>query len=537
MHVKTINNLLIALLVFLWAVITAVKFLFMGYSFDSLIPRQAYDVQIETRANGYGSDLKITHFLPPTNELGQRVENEVIDAGLSNYTIDASDRNRKITYRFAQAFGPLQTKFSFRVRPREIRYTIPDYLSYPVEVPDYLKTYLKATKAVQSKDPVIERTARRLELYENENAVSIVRTIFDYVHKEIKPANFSGETDAVLTCKLGEASCNGKSRLMVALCRQMGIPARLVGGLILQQGSKRTTHQWLEVRLGEYWVPFCPLNGHFGVKPRNYLVAYRGDHAYFRHTKNIRFDYSFTASGRLVPKEQNMGSHKVLDIVNIWQVFKQAGIPLNLLRFVLIIPVGALVTILFRNVIGLQTFGTFLPALIASAFLGTGLLWGSLIFGGIISAGAALNYVLSKLRLLHTPKLTIIMVFVVFALLFSSMFGIKTGHSHLAQTFFFPLAVLTITIERFFIIGQERGTAKSFVILGTTMLVVAFCYMVMSSLFLQMAVVILPETYLLVLACSLYLGRWTGLRISELFRFRHIVFAPVRESRVPGGES
>lgn len=36
------------------------------------------------------------------------------------------------------------------------------------------------------------------------------------------------------------------------------------------------------------------------------------------------------------------------------------------------LPLGALVVVLFRNVIGVPTFGTFLPALIAAAAGGRG---------------------------------------------------------------------------------------------------------------------------------------------------------------------
>jgi transglutaminase-like putative cysteine protease len=50
----------------------------------------------------------------------------------------------------------------------------------------------------------------------------------------------------VTAAKLGEASCNGKSRLFIALARRAGIPSRLVGGVILSTGVKRTSHQWVE---------------------------------------------------------------------------------------------------------------------------------------------------------------------------------------------------------------------------------------------------------------------------------------------------
>ncbi|MEL7219627.1 MAG: transglutaminase family protein, partial [Pseudomonadota bacterium] len=93
--------------------------------------------------------------------------------------------------------------------------------------------------------------------------------------------------------RLGRASCNGKGRLFVALARTNGIPARLVGGVILNEGSKKTSHQWLEVLIEGRWVPFDPTNGHFATLPENYLRLYTGDHALFRHTRNINFDYLF----------------------------------------------------------------------------------------------------------------------------------------------------------------------------------------------------------------------------------------------------
>jgi hypothetical protein len=303
-----------------------------------------------------------------------------------------------------------------------------------------------------------------------------------------------------------------------------------VGGLILQRNNKRTTHQWVEVYVHGSWIPFCPLNGYYASKPANYCVFYRGDYSFFKHSSDIGFDYTFSIRKRLVAKDENFGEHRLFDIINVWNTFSKAGIPLHVLSVVLVIPIGALVTIIFRNVLGVHTYGTFLPALIAYAFLSTGLFWGTLIFTGIIVSGAVVNLGLSYLRLLHTPRLTVIMVFTIMVLLSIGMAGVHFGNTQITQAFFFPLAILSITIERFFTIGQERGLKKSFVILLWTVVVVFFCYLVMSSLFLQMVVVVMPEVYLLIIACALYLGHWTGLRISELMRFKNLIF-PVSERR------
>ncbi len=150
----------------------------------------------------------------------------------------------------------------------------------------------------------------------------------------------------------------------MALARAAGIPARLVGGLILEPGTKKTSHQWVEAYVAGHWVPFCPTNNHFAELPERYLTLYYGDEALFRHTSDINFDYRFEVTSQLVPSPKAKASFKLF---NVWALFERMGLSFSLLRTILMLPIGALVVVLFRNVIGLPTFGTFLPALIAAA--------------------------------------------------------------------------------------------------------------------------------------------------------------------------
>ncbi len=158
----------------------------------------------------------------------------------------------------------------------------------------------------------------------------MLKSIFNYTHS-LEPRPFKGLTDALTAARLGEGSCNGKSRLFVALARRAGIPARLVGGLILDSGRKNTSHQWVEAYVGGYWIPFDPLNGHFASLPSNYLELYRGDKFLFSHTPNINFDYSFTIQKRLVanPSLVNELRFHPFNAYVAWQAFETIGIPLG----------------------------------------------------------------------------------------------------------------------------------------------------------------------------------------------------------------
>jgi hypothetical protein len=161
----------------------------------------------------------------------------------------------------------------------------------------------------------------------------------------------------------------------------------------LASGNNSVIHHWVEAYLGNQWVPFDPAHRRFAELPDDYLVVYYGDETFFQRTSNADFNYTFNIKRRLFPKDDDTSNLAMysLNIMNVWPLFQRAGISLDLLRIILMIPVGAIVTIIFRNVIGLETFGAFLPVLIASAFRETGLFWGLMTFAAIIFLGGKIE--------------------------------------------------------------------------------------------------------------------------------------------------
>jgi hypothetical protein len=82
------------------------------------------------------------------------------------------------------------------------------------------------------------------------------------------------------------------------------------------------------------------------------------------------------------------------------------------------------------------------------------------------------------------------------------------------------MVILTGMIERFWTLETEDSTTSSFRTLLGTMLIAASI-----ALFLSLHAVVnhmfrYPETLGLVMAGQLLLGRYTGYKLSELFRFR-----------------
>ena len=60
------------------------------------------------------------------------------------------------------------------------------------------------------------------------------------------------------------------------------------------------------------------------------------------------------------------------------------------------VPVGGFLLVILRNVIGISTFGTFMPVLIALAFRETQLLWGIIFFSVLVALGLTIRFYLDR---------------------------------------------------------------------------------------------------------------------------------------------
>ncbi len=491
----------------------------LGYSLVDVLPVTQYEVTYALQLDGHGGDVHVRTFLP-SNDAHQAISDERdVSSGL-HLTQTVVGANRVATWVGAEVPDNAEIRHSFKVLTHRIEYAIPRDLEVPASYAPSTAVFLRPEKDIQVDAPEIEETVRRIGA-DGGTLLERLRRIYDFT-AGLAPRPFKGTTDALSALRLGEASCNGKSRLFVALARSSGIPARLVGGLILTPGSKRTSHQWVEAYVAGHWVPFCPTNRHFAELPQHYLTLYYGDEALFKHTSDINFEFRFEARAALVPSPRAKASFTFLDV---WGLFDRLHLPFSLLRTILMLPVGALVVVLFRNVVGMPTFGTFLPALLAAAAGGTGAGWGVLAVVLVVGAVACTRWGLQRLELLHSPTLAILLAAVVFTLLLVAMLAERLGAPSLTQVTFFPIAVLAICAERFYLSLTEHGGMVAGKELAGTLAVMLAAYVVMNSLALQVLLIGFPEMLFLVVAANVYLGRWVGVRLSEYRRFRGLLFA------------
>jgi len=306
------------------------------------------------------------------------------------------------------------------------------------------------------------------------------------------------------------------------LLRIADIPARPVHGVVLEP-ERRGAHfiTWLEVHDGRQWVSMFP-SGKRPVLPKNTLRWWNGRQPLavlsggkdLNHTLAVSRSYEFALDSAL-----DRGRALELKLVE----YSMFGLPVqtqSVYRSLLVIPVGILLLVILRNVVGVKTFGTFMPVLIAIAFRQTQLIWGILFFALVVGVGLSVRFYMEQLKLLLVPRLAAVVVVVVITLAAISILSHKLGFDRGLSIGLFPIIILAMTIERMSIVWEERGALESIQQAIGSLVVGALCYLLMKVAIVEHLVFVFPELLLVLLALILLLGRYSGYRLTELRRFR-----------------
>lgn len=209
-------------------------------------------------------------------------------------------------------------------------------------------------------------------------------------------------------------------------------------------------------------------------------------------------------------------------MITLWALAVRSQVPLPALNLILVLPLVAFFLVIIRNVIGLETFGTFSPMLLSLAFLTTGLGWGLAVFAVIVGLGTGLRLVLQRLRLHLVSRVAILIAVVAVSMVGLTVIGAVFGVGALLHTSIFPMVIMANMIENFTNTQLERGTMEALRLTLSTLLVATCSYVGIEDTGLKSLVLTFPEILIAVIGIELLLGRWRGLRVLEYVRFYHI---------------
>mgnify|MGYP000762536037 FL=1 len=205
-----------------------------------------------------------------------------------------------------------------------------------------------------------------------------------------------------------------------------------------------------------------------------------------------------------------------------WFDYSIYNLPLNeqnTLKWLMIFPLAILVVVLMRNVVGIQTMGTFTPMLIAMSLVKTGFWPGLICFSVILGVGLLIRAGLSKLNLLPVPRISAVVIFVILIMQALAIVGYQWKWEIASSALFFPIIIMAWIIERASITWEEDGAANATKEIIYSVLVAVITYFVIVNEDIRHIMFAFNEFNLVILFVVMLLGTYTGYRLTELTRF------------------
>jgi hypothetical protein len=463
--------------------------------------REVWTVEARITFEGKNDPVRLTLLLPRSTFRYSIINDAFISQGYGLSTSE-NEGNREAVWTIRTARGPQTIYYRAEVRQAERRQPPAK------EKPPPPKSRLEGPELAAAQALLQEAQ------WKSADTESLVLALLKYLHQPQPDDNLK----FLLNTRPAETD---RIELAVQILALVGVSARSVHGLRLQESGERPRLlHWLEVFDRGRWRPFDFAAAKAGIAD-DYLAWWRGPSslAQVRGGEGLQIGFSVSldqeASIRLAGKGRAFKPALLK--------FSLFSLPLHtqqVYRVLLMVPVGAFLLVILRNVIGLSTFGTFMPVLIALAFRETRLLHGLALFSLLVGLGLLVRFYLDRLKLLLVPRLAAILIIVVLLMVAVSLAAHRLGIPQGLNIALFPMVIITMTIERMTIVWEERGPGEALKQGLGSLLAAAITYTVIHNRQVQHLIFVFPELLLLVLAATLLLGRYTGYRLVELHRFR-----------------
>ncbi|PTT28202.1 inactive transglutaminase family protein [Pseudomonas sp. HMWF021] len=495
-------KILITILVLLGVSVTAYQIFVLGIPVTEDATDDLWNIDAKVEFVASTKDpVKIQMFVPPLSRDYVSLNESFIS---NNYgvAVNRVDGNRKVTWSARRAKGNQTLYYRLVLTKR-----------YTAEKTKIKGPTFRDSMAIEGP----EKIAAEALLAPIRQHSADVETFIGEAIKRVNNAN----DDNVKLLLAGDPSTPHKAKIVELLLSIAHVPVEKVHTIRLVADQPQTPELWLRSFNGSDWLYFNPETGEQGL-PTDRLLWWTGDENLITIEGAKKANVTFSLNN----SEMNAIRLAKLTDENTDANFLEYslyGLPLQTQQTFMImvmIPIGVLVILILRNLIGLQTLGTFTPVLIALAFRETQLGFGILLFTVITALGLSLRSYLEHLKLQMLPRLSVVLTFVVVLIAAISLFSHKLGLERGLSVALFPMVILTMTIERLSITWEERGASHAMKVAIGTLFAASLAHLIMTVPELVYFVFTFPAILLILVGFMLAMGRYRGYRLTELVRFK-----------------
>jgi hypothetical protein len=323
-------------------------------------------------------------------------------------------------------------------------------------------------------------------------------------------------SDAVVLGSLTEAQ---KAIVMVSVCRRLNIPSRVVAGVALSDDPDARIMTWVEVHENNSWVPYYPEKGFAKELPAQYVTIDKKGQGILTYQDIDVMNWGIEIEELpQSPPVQDISQRHWHDIFNLNRLPADVREQLVLLA---LLPLGALITAIVRQVVGVHSYGVFTPTMLALAMVYTSAVTTMTILL-VIAAAIYLGKPAMHSAISRTPRLSIIFVFVALGMLIGvsilEFMNLNTeGHLILL-----PIVILTSLVDRFLLTLEKDGRFIAMYRLFWTSLIALGIIPVLGLEWLGIQLLGYPELHLVTVALLLFMADYQGKKIIQNQYLEHL---------------
>jgi len=227
--------------------------------------------------------------------------------------------------------------------------------------------------------------------------------------------------------------------------------------------------------------------------------------------------------------DQRSSTSPLLVFSNLTTYFVANGISQNVIYILLAVPFIVFVIAFLRQFVGISTFGVYAPLMLALSFLVLGLKFGFAVFLVVMLVSYLIRLFFERVELLYIPKVSLLLS--VLSLSFFLVLGLAVHFKSPVNLTLaiFPMLVMATLSEKFLSAQSMAGIRSALITAGETVIVALLGYTLVTWSWLEGTILSMPELILVPILGIIWLGRFTGLRLTEYFKFRTLFHEETNE--------
>lgn len=197
------------------------------------------------------------------------------------------------------------------------------------------------------------------------------------------------------------------------------------------------------------------------------------------------------------------------------------GVPENTVVLLLLLPLIATIVSVLHYVVGVSGYGIFMPTMMAVALLATGLRAGLILFIAVLGVALLGNKILKKWKLHFWPGRSITLLIISFTVFVILSLAAYFGISDVQKISIFPILFMILLTEEFIRTQLSKSKKEALRLTLGTLLLAIFGAVLMRTEWLQNLVLSYSEMVILtVIVVNIIVGRYGGIRLTEIKRFK-----------------